>query len=55
MGKPEDEQNQVARDRDIDYAVTAVKKAIAEKFKDAPLDGLTIVAGEVESRGGAVV
>ena len=33
--------------RDIDYAATAVKKAIVEKFgRDNDLDGLYLVAGE---------
>ena len=36
----------MARDRDIDYAAVAVKKAIVEKFKDAALEDLQTVAGE---------
>ncbi len=36
----------MARDRDIDYAEVAVKKAIVEKFKDTVLDDLQTVAGE---------
>ena len=36
----------MARDRDIDYAAVAVKKAIVEKFKDVPLEDLQLVAGE---------
>ena len=36
----------MTRDRDIDYAAVAVKKAILEKFKDTALDGLQTVAGE---------
>ena len=36
----------MARDRDIDYAAIAVKKAIVEKFKDTALEDLEIVAGE---------
>jgi hypothetical protein len=36
----------MARDRDIDYAAVAVKKAIEEKFRDAALEDLQTVAGE---------
>ena len=36
----------MARDRDIDYAAIAVKKAIVEKFKDTALEDLETVAGE---------
>lgn len=36
----------MARDRDIDYAAVAVKKAIVEKFKDTELEELRTVAGE---------
>ena len=36
----------MARDRDIDYAAVAVKKAIVEKFKDTALEDLQTVAGE---------
>jgi hypothetical protein len=34
------------RDRDIDYAAVAVKKAIVEKFKDSELEDLQAVAGD---------
>ncbi len=36
----------MARDRDIDYAAVAVKKAIVEKFKDTALEDLQTVAGD---------
>ncbi len=36
----------MARDRDIDYAAVAVKKAIVEKFRDTALEDLQTVAGE---------
>ena len=36
----------MTRDRDIDYAAVAVKKAIEEKFRDAALEDLQAVAGE---------
>jgi hypothetical protein len=36
----------MARDRDIDYAAVAVKKAIVEEFKDTALEDLQTVAGE---------
>ncbi|HBO45527.1 MAG TPA: hypothetical protein DD670_16665 [Planctomycetaceae bacterium] len=34
------------RPRDIDYAAIAVKKAIVEKFSDAALDNLQVMAGQ---------
>jgi hypothetical protein len=36
----------MARDRDIDYAAVALKKALVEKFGDAALEDLETVAGE---------
>ncbi len=36
----------MSRPRDIDYAAAAVKKAILEKFKDADLENLQVMAGE---------
>ena len=36
----------MARDRDIDYAAVAVKKAIVEKFSDAALEDLQTAAVE---------
>lgn len=36
----------MARPRDIDYAATAVKKAIVEKFSDVDLQDLQVMAGE---------
>ena len=36
----------MVRDRDIDYAAVAVKKAIVEKFRDTALEDLEAVAGE---------
>lgn len=33
-------------DRDIDYAVVAVRKAIVEKFRDTALEDLQVVAGD---------
>jgi hypothetical protein len=32
--------------RDIDYAATAVKKSIVEKFWQTPLPDLTVIAGD---------
>ena len=34
------------RARDIDYAATAVRKAIVEKFSDVELQDLQVMAGE---------
>ena len=49
----------MARDRDIDYAAVAVRKAIVEKFKTEPLEDLRVVAGErtisVEHQGRVAV
>ena len=36
----------MARDRDIDYAAVAVKKAIVEKFRNEALEDLQTVGGE---------
>jgi hypothetical protein len=36
----------MARARDIDYAATAVRKAIVEKFSDVELQDLQVIAGE---------
>ena len=36
----------MARARDIDYAATAVRKAIVEKFSDVELQDLQVMAGE---------
>ncbi len=36
----------MARDRDIDYAAVAVKKAIVEKFQETALEDLRTDAGE---------
>ncbi len=36
----------MARPRDIDYAATAVKKAIVEKFSDVELQDLQVMAGD---------
>ncbi|MBN2215863.1 MAG: hypothetical protein JW719_00665 [Pirellulales bacterium] len=36
----------MARLRDIDYAAAAVKRAIEEKFSNAELESLQVMAGE---------
>ncbi|MBN1591396.1 MAG: hypothetical protein JW888_17925 [Pirellulales bacterium] len=36
----------MARPRHIDYAAAAVKKAILEKYSDAELESLQVMAGE---------
>ena len=36
----------MTRDRDLDFAAVAVRKAIQEKFRDTALEDLQTVAGE---------